>query len=170
MRALFLVLMALSLISINVNRLRDGNKRTGLLQYLRCLPNPPPPPDVVCLQELHYVSEAEVRDWFRSLGFSVLASPGSSRSCGCAIFYKSKLTLVASFCDASGRFLHCSFSFADVTFNVPCLLSLPPELSKGPVPCLGCRELWGTLSRSWIVVWIGLGLIWTTRRVKVPRL
>lgn len=37
MRALFLLLMALSLISINVNRLRDGNKRTGLLQFLRCL-------------------------------------------------------------------------------------------------------------------------------------
>lgn len=30
-------------------------------------PHPPPPPlaDVVCLQELHHVSEAEVRDWFR---------------------------------------------------------------------------------------------------------
>jgi len=70
---------------------------------------------------VHGVCEAEVRDWFRSTGFSVLASPGFSRSCGCAIFYKSKLTLVASFCEASGRLLHCSFSFADVTFNVPCL-------------------------------------------------
>ena len=38
MRALFLVLMALSLISSNVNRSRDGNKRTGLLQFFRCLP------------------------------------------------------------------------------------------------------------------------------------
>ena len=28
---------------------------------------------------------------------------------------------MASFCDASGCFLHCFFSFADVTFNVPCL-------------------------------------------------
>ena len=125
MRALFLVLMALSLISINVNRLRDGNKRTGLLQFFRCRPKPPPPapslPDVVCLQEVHCVSKTEVRDWFRSSGFSVLTSPGSSRSCGCAIFYKYKLTLVASFCDASGCFLHCFFSFADVTFNVPCL-------------------------------------------------
>ena len=90
--------MCLSLISINVNRLRDGNKRTVLLQFLWCLPTPPPPsPDVVCLQELHCVSEAEVLDWFRSSGFSVLASPGSSRSCGVAIFYKSKLTSVASF-------------------------------------------------------------------------
>ena len=110
--------MALSLISINVNRLRDGNKRAGLLQFLRCLPNSP---DVVCLQEVHCVSEAEVHDWFRSSVFPVLASTGSSRSCGCAILSKSKLILVASFWDASGRFLHCSFTFADVTFNVPCL-------------------------------------------------
>ena len=39
----------------------------------------------------------------------------------CAIMYKPKLTLVASFCDTSGHFVHCSFSFADVTFNVACL-------------------------------------------------
>lgn len=129
MRALFLVLMALSLISVNVNQLRDGNNCPGLLQFLRCLPTPIASP-----------SEAEVRDWFRSSGFSVLASPGSSRSCGCAILYKSKLTLVASFCDASGCFLHCSFSFADVTFNVP---SLYAPNREGPVLCLGCRELRG---------------------------
>lgn len=43
MRALFLVLMALSLISVNVNQLRDGNNCPGLLQFLRCLPPPPPP-------------------------------------------------------------------------------------------------------------------------------
>ena len=121
MRALFLLLMALSLILINVNGLRDGNKHAGLLQFLRCLPNPP---DVVCLQEVHCVSKAEACDWFRSSGFSVLALTCSPRSCGCAILYKPKLTLVASFCDANGRLLHCSFSFADVT-SVS-LVSMPP--------------------------------------------
>ena len=55
------------------------------------------------------------------IGLSVLASPRSPRSCGCAILYKRKLTLVAAFCDANGRLLHCSFSFAGVTFNVACL-------------------------------------------------
>ena len=50
MKALFLLLMALSLISLNVNGLRDANKRAGLLQFLRCLSSPP---DVVCLQEVH---------------------------------------------------------------------------------------------------------------------
>lgn len=121
MKALFLLLMALSLISLNVIGLRDANKRAGLLQFLRCLSSPP---DVVCLQEVHCISEAKVCDWFCSSGFSVLAAPGSLRSCGCAILYKPKLTLVASFCDTSGRFLHCSFSFADVTFNVTCLYAL----------------------------------------------
>ena len=121
MKALFLLLMALSLMSINVNGLRDGNKRAGLLQFLRCLCSPP---DVVCLQEVHCISKAEVCDWFCSSGFLVLAAPGSLHSCGCAILYKPKLTLVASFCDMSGCFLHCSFSFADVTFNVTCLYAL----------------------------------------------
>ena len=114
MRALFLLLMPLSLISINVNGLRDGNKRAGLLQFLRCLPNPP---DVVCLQEVHCVSKAEGCDWFRSSGFSVLALPCSPRSCGCAILYKPYKSCI----DAHGRLLHCSFSFADVIFNVACL-------------------------------------------------
>lgn len=63
MKALFLLLMALSLISLNVNGLHDGNKRAGLLQFLRCLSSPP---DVVCLQEVHCISEAEDCDWFRS--------------------------------------------------------------------------------------------------------
>ena len=58
-------------------------------------------------------------------------------------FINLKLTLVACFCDASGRFLHCSFSFADATFNIPCLFFLPPEPGEGLVPCLECRELWG---------------------------
>lgn len=78
MKALFLLLMALSLISLNVNGLRDGNKRPGLLQFLRCLSSPP---DVVCLQEVHCISKAKVCDWFCSSGFSVLAAPGSLRSC-----------------------------------------------------------------------------------------
>ena len=70
---------------------------------------------------MHCVSKAEACDLFRSSGFSVLALPCSPRSCGCAILYKPKLILVASFCDLNGRLLHCSFSFADVTFNVACL-------------------------------------------------
>lgn len=53
MKVLFLLLMALSLISLNVNGLHDGNKRAGLLQFLRFLSSPP---DVVCLQEVHCIS------------------------------------------------------------------------------------------------------------------
>ena len=64
------------------------------------------------------------------IGLSVLASPRSPRSCGCAILYKRKLTLVAAFCDANGRLLHCSFSFAGVTFNVACLYAPNLNLAR----------------------------------------
>lgn len=111
--------------------------------------NPHPPPalaDVVCLQELHYVSEAEVRDWFRGsvhrafqfwlrLVLLVLAAVPSFINLS-SPWWPLFVTLVA----ASRTVL---FLFADVTFNVPCLFSLPPETGDRPVPCLGCRELWG---------------------------
>ena len=45
--------MSLSVLSLNVNGLRDPNKRDGLIQWLRSLPAL----DVICLQETHCVSE-----------------------------------------------------------------------------------------------------------------
>ena len=66
-----------------------------------------------------------------SVHWAFQSSPGSPRSCGCAILYKPKLTLVASFCDASVRLLHCSFSFADVTFNVACLYAPNRNPARG---------------------------------------
>lgn len=74
--------MALSMITLNSNGLRDADKRSGLLQWLRCLPSPV---DVVCLQETHCVSEAECGSWFASSGFSFVVSPGSVHSCGCIL-------------------------------------------------------------------------------------
>ena len=51
---LFTLLMALNVISVNANGLRDSDKRAGLLQYLRSLPSV-----VVCLQECHWSSDSE---------------------------------------------------------------------------------------------------------------
>ena len=133
-----------------------------------CLP-PPPSPDVVCLQELHCVSEAEVRDWFRSSGFSVLALPGSSRSCGVAIFYKSKLTSVASFFVTLVA-ASCTVLSLLLMWPLMSLVSMPPTGTwRGTSPMSWMSWVAGTLTRSLIVVWIGLGRIWTTRRVKVSR-
>ena len=66
----------LSVLSLNVNGLRDSSKRAALLQWLYALPST----DVKCLQEVHCVSESECQFWFRSSGFSSCVSPGSNRS------------------------------------------------------------------------------------------
>ena len=49
----FLIIVALSVLTLNVNDLRDSAKRAGILRWLRALPLVP---DVVCLQEAHYAS------------------------------------------------------------------------------------------------------------------
>ena len=69
--------MALSVVSININGLRDRDKRAGLVQWLHSLSSLP---DVVCLQECHCVSE--VLFWFPSTGLLCAVSPGSNHSCG----------------------------------------------------------------------------------------
>lgn len=51
-----LILMALLIVSINANGLRDLDKRSGFLQWLRSLPCTV---DVVCVQEAHCTSAFE---------------------------------------------------------------------------------------------------------------
>ena len=62
--------------SLNVNGLRDVNKRMSFLQWLSHLSL-----DFVCLQEAHAVSHAECSSWFSPFGYQVVASLGSSHSC-----------------------------------------------------------------------------------------
>lgn len=75
--------MALSIISLNVNGLRESSKRDGLVQWLRSLPVTA---DVVCLQETHCISDVECNSWFSS-GFSFVLSPGTRRSGGSLSFF-----------------------------------------------------------------------------------
>ena len=110
--------MALSIISLNVNGLREPSKREGLLQWLRSLPVSV---DVVCLQESHCVSDVECHSWFSSSGLSFVLSPGSSRSGGCIVLYRPVLCLVNSWCEVPGRSLLCEFTLYDSTFRVLCL-------------------------------------------------
>lgn len=111
-------LMALSVLSLNCNGIRDQSKRSGLLQWLRSLPVAV---DVVCFQETHCVSSADCSSWFTSSGFSSCVSPGSNHSCGCIILYRPSLSLVDSWSDAAGRFLQREFSFRDQSFRVCCV-------------------------------------------------
>ena len=67
----------MSFLTLNVNGLRDANKRAGLLQWLSHLAL-----DFVCLQETHVISSDECNSWFSPFGFLCVASPGSVHSRG----------------------------------------------------------------------------------------
>ena len=110
-----IVIMALSILSLYCNGLRDQSKRHGLLQWIRSISVSV---DVVCLQEAHCLSAAECSLWFRSSGFLFSVSPGSSHSCGSIILFCPTLSLLNSWSDSAGRFLQCEFSLSGKTFHV----------------------------------------------------
>ena len=110
--------MALSIISLNINDLRDVDKRRGVMQWLNSLPSPV---DVICLQETHCLSVAECRFWFLFSGYTCLVSPGSARSCGCILLFRPTLHLVRSWSDDAGRYLLAEFTFQDCCFRVLCV-------------------------------------------------
>ena len=108
----------LSIITVNVNGLRDRDKRAGFMQWLRSLPSPA---DVVCLQECHCVSVDEVSYWFPGSGLLCAVSPGSNHSCSCVILFRPSLSLTRSWSDDHGRFLQCEFSYGGKVFRVACV-------------------------------------------------
>ena len=107
-----------TLLSLNINGLRDSSKRAAFLQWLRSLPATP---DFVCLQESHCVSSAECQSWFLSSGYSYVSSPGTHKSCGCIILFRPCFSLTSSQSDDSGRFLRCGFSFRNIVFRIVCV-------------------------------------------------
>ena len=118
LRLLSVFLMALSILSLNCNGIRDQSKRSGLVQWLRSLPLCV---DVVCLQETHCHSSVECQSWFSSSDFCSVVSPGSVHSCGCIVLYRPSLSLVNSWCDSDGRLLQCEFSLHQKSFRVCCV-------------------------------------------------
>ena len=118
MAGFFSLIMALSILTLNCNGIRDQSKRAGLVQWLRSLPVGA---DIVCLQETHCLSSAECSSWFLSSGFSAVISLGSSHSCGCIVLFRPSLSLVNSWCDVLGRYLQVEFSFFGKSFRVCCV-------------------------------------------------
>ena len=110
--------MALSFITLNVNGLRDVDKRAGVVHWLQSLPSPV---DVVCLQEAHCTSVEECARWFSATGLSCVASFGSSHSCGTIVLYRPRLSLVRSWTDDVGWFVQCEFAFQTKLFRVACV-------------------------------------------------
>ena len=106
--------MSISVVTLNVNGLRDVNKRIAFLHWLSRLCS-----DVVCLQEVHALSLEECSSWFSSFGFQVAFSPATNHSRGTSILFKSSLVLKNSLCDDDGRFEACDFSFRVVSIYAP---------------------------------------------------
>ena len=150
--------MALSVLSLNCNGIRDQSKRTGLLQWLRSLPVTV---DVVCLQETHCVSSSDCSLWFASSGFLSCVFPGSNHSCGCIILHHPLLIhglmLPDVFSSASSPFVVSHFVFAMCMLRIAtlivisslrtCLLRLIP---------LSPPLLWVTLIMFSIDPWISV--------------
>ena len=63
-------------------------------------------------------------------GYCVVSSCGSLRSCGCIILYRPIYNLLKSHIDLEGRFLLCSFSFRDISFNISCLYAPNRNLAR----------------------------------------
>ena len=82
-----LVFVMAVFVTININGVRDSVKRLSFCHWLSSFSF-----DVVCLQELHCVSEDEVKSWF--LSFSVVASVGSNKSCGVAVLFSRPFCLL----------------------------------------------------------------------------
>ena len=110
--------MALSIVTLNTNGLRDQSRRAGLLQWLRSLTVVP---DIVCLQECHCSSDLECQTWFRSSGYLCALAAGSTHARGCIILFRPTLSLVQSWSEADGRFLMCEFRFCNQAFRVCCV-------------------------------------------------
>ena len=108
--------MAVSIATINVNGLRDCNKRMGFLHWLSHLSL-----DIVCLQEVHVLTSAEGSSWFDSFGYRSFVSPGSNHARGTVILFRPTFSLSGSFCDTEGRFVLCDFSFRGKFFRVASL-------------------------------------------------
>ena len=104
--------MALKFVTLNVNGLRDANKRASLLHWLSHLSAL-----IVCLQEVQVSSCSEGETWFLSHGFEVAVSPGSVHSCGTVILYCPIFHLLNVRRDSDGRFVLCEFSFQDQIFR-----------------------------------------------------
>ena len=141
----FFVLVMALFVTVNVNGLRDSAKKLSFCHWLSGFNF-----DVVCLQELHCLSEDEVRSWFPS--FSAVVSVGSNRSCGVAVLFKRSFSLVDSVRDSSGCFVRARLLRDGATFDVVSLYapnlrsdrlsffpSLLPLLDPG-VPTLLCGD------------------------------
>ena len=105
--------MALTVISVNVNGLRDGDKRLGFLQWLSHLS-----PSVVCLQETHAVCNDDLLSWFSRFGYLCAGSFGTNHSRGVVVLYRSVFECRSVVCEFDGHFVLVEFGLRGSVFHV----------------------------------------------------
>lgn len=112
----YISLSIMRFLTLNVNGLRDANKRITFLQWLSNLSV-----DFVYLQETHVRSVDECSSWSSSFGFLAVCSSGCIHSCGLVIIFRLIYSLVNSWKDDAGQFLMIELSFHNISFRIVCL-------------------------------------------------
>ena len=150
--------MAISIATLNVNGLRDANKRMGFIQWLVCFNY-----DVLCLQETHISSYAECSAWLSPAGYDCLISPGSNRSRGSVILYRTSFSLQKQWSDTEGRLIWAEFAIRELSFRVLCVyapnrvsprndfLEACLDVVEPGIPTFVLGDLTRSLTGPWIV-------------------
>ena len=120
-------------LTLNVQGLRNATNRRTLFSWLNCVK-----PDVVALQETHSVSEEEFVCWVNTESrdgnnlqdYSVISSPGSTRSFGVAILYRLCLSIQSFHKDSHGRLLQVCFTRSDADFMFQVLKVYGPNQQR----------------------------------------
>jgi exonuclease III len=106
--------MMVRFLTLNVNGLRDHSKQQRLLNWFSSFT---PSLDIICLQETHLLSDAELSSWFANVSYSVFGCHHKNHSSGVCILYKPTFSITDLSITPSGRFVKADFhsSFHDFT-------------------------------------------------------
>ena len=99
--------MTLKIATLNINGLRDANKRMSFIQWLHFVDW-----DVLCLQECYVTSSA---------GYDSVVSPCFNRSRGSVILFKNSISPNNNWVDSEGRLVLGEFAIRVMSFRVCCV-------------------------------------------------
>ena len=112
---LLLVIMAVSLVSINVNGIAERHKRVKVFECLKSLNF-----DLFFLQETHLADSLSGKAWENDWGAQCAWSPGSNRSAGVAVLVhpKSSVKIADFHIDLAGMIVTVKLEFDQCFFQV----------------------------------------------------
>ena len=147
---ILLIIMALSICSINVNGIHERPKRIKVFHSLRAANC-----DIYLLQETHVSSVHDGRMWENEWGGRAIFSPGSHRSAGVGILInpKSSVEIVTHKADKSGRLISAKLKHNNSEFQI--LNVYAPKTASdrkfsltlfGITRFVTCRSFWVAIS------------------------